>query len=133
MYKLVYAPEDQPDVRPIKQSGKMYRTYSGYMIIVRDKIELNLFVPEGFNCDLGSIPNLATALIGLKRDGAGRAAFLIHDYLYTHHTLINDRKDADLIMRQLLDHHGVKSWQVFLAYWAVRLFGEHAWRKADKQ
>jgi len=113
----------QPDIRPIGESGKLY-------LLAKDFTAHGITVPKGFRYDGASVPKIAW-LVGLGRDGVHRAASLIHDWLYVNDGEIDEgsytRKQADDLFRDMLKEYGVKSWHVFVAYRATRLFGWFWW------
>jgi len=79
-------------------------------------------VPAGFTTDLGSVPWWATWLV--PRDGKGRRAYVLHDWLYRY-TVVS-RKDADGIMRRAMKELGCgrRRWY---AWFGVRVGGMFAW------
>lgn len=80
-------------------------------------------VPTGFVTDFASTPPPIWWLIP-PWGKYGKAA-VVHDYLYLVKT--RTRKEADGIFREAMVVLGVPEWQVFVIYWAVRLFGWPAW------
>lgn len=150
---------DQPDFRPIKENGKIYRLESDYSAkwtyITRDHegfeyvSTVRIKVPKGFLSDGLSASRFA-AIFGMGRDGIHRAAVCIHDFLYDHkghfkagqnyHVYMGElgwvageglfsRKEADKLFYAMLRHYGVKSWHRWGAYVAVRAFGWIWWPK----
>jgi len=85
-------------------------------------------VPVGFRTDF------ASSWVGrfqlLSRKAAFSASAVLHDWLY--YEGIESRKEADRIFRDALRSQGASRYDVFKAYWGVRLFGEAAW-KAHRQ
>lgn len=81
-------------------------------------------VPTGFVTDFASTPPPIWWLIP-PWGKYGKAA-VVHDYLYMVKT--RTRKQADVIFREAMVVLGVPEWQVFVMYWAVRLFGWPAWQ-----
>lgn len=58
---------------------------------------------------------------------------VIHDFLYRYKKVSNrpiSREEADLVFLDLMREDGVSGSKALCAYWAVRLFGKIAWRKA---
>lgn len=121
----------QPDIRPIKESGQIYRSYEPFTIKVNGR---EIMVPAGFITDGASSPRLAWTLTGFARDGMHRAAAHIHDWLYENKGILPygqmnyDRKFADDVFHEMLKAYGIKSWHAWLAYKAVRIAGAAYWR-----
>lgn len=117
----------QPDLRPIKESGDVYRLYQSFYINVDG---LLIGADVGLVMDGASVPKAAWSL-GLARDGMHRAASFIHDILYINKGVMPGRtftrKEADKLFRDMLEFYGIKSWHVWMAYRAVRLGGGKAW------
>lgn len=103
-----------------------------------------IFIPAGVTYD-PSIPTWAESLVPEDRL---QAASLPHDVIYKLQGDTQDvlerkflggwipvkavgREYADRMFRAILREQGVASWRVFLAYRAVRWFGESAWREED--
>jgi len=138
-------PDLQPDLRPVKESGRLYRLMEDYSYTLSLRPLQRVKIEQGFQTDGLSAWRFA-ALIGLGRDGIHRAAVLVHDFLYvrsgrlTHEDYEEfhngvwcgqykgfSREDADLIFLQMLERAGVKSFHKYVAYYAVRLFGRFYW------
>lgn len=101
-----------------------------------------LKVPQGFECDLASIPRIIWWLISAHELGS---APILHDYLYhrkgyvtlterfkdNHVNIIDQpltRKETDDLWSALMREQNVGPYQRFVSYWAVRLFGWTYWR-----
>lgn len=80
-------------------------------------------VPEGFVCDLASIPAVARILFPVN--GEWTEAAVIHDWLYDQQ--IGKRKEADQIFLQAMKELGVSWWRRRAMYAAVRAGGWIAW------
>lgn len=81
-------------------------------------------IPEGAITDFSSIPALGRVLVRWSRvDVAG----VVHDWLY--HTGEMPRWQADRIWRlvAVAGEHHANSFQAFVGWWGLRLFGWHAW------
>ena len=116
----------QPDIRPIKESGDLYRLNENYPFEFRGK---SLIIPINFLYDGASGARLL-----FQRDGIHRAAALVHDWLYVHQGTLPDktkytRKQADQLFRDMLLQYGVKSVHVWVAYQAVRIAGRFYWNE----
>jgi hypothetical protein len=81
-------------------------------------------VPAGFNTDFASVPRwipIASALVGDR----AHAAAVVHDYLYTVHSVT--RLQADMVLREACAASGVPAWARWLIFSGVRVGGESHW------
>jgi len=109
----------QPDNRPIGR----------YTYVLCSAWNNNgVTVPGGFINDGGSVPRFAWSVTGLTPDGPGRAAWVMHDYLYRFG--IGSRLGADRELRMLLRAAGVNAMQAGIAYTAVRVGGARHFGRA---
>lgn len=85
-------------------------------------------VPEGFTCDMASVPKLLWWW--LPPLGRYAHAALLHDYLYSLHRLADlgeRRSRVDLSFLRQMKRDGV-GWRTrWVMYLAVRAFGRSAW------
>lgn len=98
-----------------------------------------LHVPAGFRTDLASIPRILWILPGFApMELGGGAPPIVHDWLYQHGGVCwrprmaavqFTRRQVDSVFLHLMQDMQV-GWRRFVAWWAVRLFGWFAWRKA---
>lgn len=90
---------------------------------------LRVTVPEGFHCDLASVPDFLLALFGGPW-GRWQRAGLFHDALYDKYrnSDIISRATCDQVFRQIMRSDGVPWLTRNLFYLAVRLFGGRYWR-----
>ena len=121
--------KEQPDIRPIKESGEIYMSYKPFTVFIND---FSITVPDKFRSDGASVPQWAWSISGLSRDGMHRAAAHAHDYIYEKKgigvaPIPFSRKMADMLFADLLELYGIKKWQVFVMYVSVRLFGGTVW------
>jgi hypothetical protein len=93
-----------------------------------------IIIPEGFRFDLASIPRPLWWLISPNELSV--AAALLHDFIYQHRGDLGEacvplhcfsRKDADLLLLEIMRKEHVWWWRRALAYPAVRLFGWLPW------
>jgi hypothetical protein len=85
----------------------------------------DVIVPVGFSTDFASVPQLLWNIVPpLGRYGD---AAIVHDYLYRTQT--TDRATADAIFLEAMEAKGVRWSQRQMIYYAVRLFGWHAWQQ----
>jgi len=87
-------------------------------------------VPKGFFTNFASTPKFLWPILP-PLDHYGKAA-VVHDFLYRTPEFGYTKHDADLILKEACNVLNVKSWKVFLLYYAVKLFGFHAWNKHRK-
>lgn len=127
--------EHQPDMRP--HGKRKYKLMHDYAIsLITNEMEVFLLkIPDGFICDLASIPRIAWTASGLTPDGLLRAAALFHDWPYRHKGKIEvfrlatrikietTRVDADKAFYDLMRAAGVSFYRANLAYYFVRMFG----------
>lgn len=86
-------------------------------------------IEGAFASDLGSIPAFVRGLPSLSPDGAGVAAFLVHDLQYYSRGLngLYTRKAADLMLRDGLQALGVGLVERNVIYAGVRAGGAGGW------
>jgi len=87
-------------------------------------------VPEGFECDLESVPRLVQILPGMEEVGKGAIPGVIHDWLYK--TGLVSKPEADSIYLEAMRQRNVPVLTRYAKYVAVRLFGGAAWRAHRK-
>jgi hypothetical protein len=117
---------------PLKQVPVSYNVAGEYWILLEDFTyedgNYKVTVPKGFKFDLASIPRLFWRLTAPHE--LGLAGPLVHDYLYRHGGYVPSgnfsRSDADWIFFNIMREARVPAWRRWIAYIAVRLFGERA-------
>jgi hypothetical protein len=82
-------------------------------------------VPIGFVTDFASIPRVFWTV--LPPDGTYTYAAIIHDYLYWDQSV--SKKDADMIMKFVMEEFKVDAASAATIYRAVDLMGQSAWDK----
>lgn len=108
----------------------------------KGSMKFTIIVPKNMNTDLSSRPGFAQRL-GFEKDGNGRRAYIIHDFLYyviefyggvmPPGTYVNElgepilsvwsRADADALFKKIMDEDNVKPVISKVTWGAVRLFG----------
>jgi len=91
--------------------------------------EREFFIPAGFRCDMGSVPEVVDWIIPACATKAD-PAYILHDFLYGQHRgggIKLSRLEVDLIFRQALIDCGVSKARTAAIYWAVRAFGWRYW------
>lgn len=120
---------DQPDLRPVKESGDMYRLFTEYKFTFLDR---EFCIPKGYQTDGASVPRWAYTLFGFLPDGVQRAAALVHDWLYEHKGELDGeyytRREADKLFLHHMNLAGLISWKARGAYLVVRLLGRKEWK-----
>ena len=90
-------------------------------------------VPEGFICDLASIPRLFTVIPGFAKYELGTQGPICHDYCYQNGGSVNGvkltRQRVDQLFRTFMLTDGVGRIRAWIAWCAVRAFGFLAWRR----
>lgn len=92
-----------------------------------DNTVASVEVPDGFRCDLASVP--AGLLWLCPPTGLHQRAALFHDAAYRQQK--TDRAMADAIFRTIMRRDKVPAWRRELMYFAVRLFGGRAWKQNE--
>ncbi|MBB5508183.1 DUF1353 domain-containing protein [Paraburkholderia atlantica] len=82
-----------------------------------------IVVPTGFVTDLASVPRVPIAY--MLAGGTSNEAAVVHDYLYTEHTV--DRATADAVLKEASAVTGVPAWRRAIMWAAVRAFGASHW------
>ena len=102
--------------------GKNWRL-DGPLVCYRGMDEKILIVPSGFVTDFASVPRIAWQLV--PPEGKYDNAACLHDYLYRTHQY--PQATCDELLKEAMQSSDVPAWQVFVIYWAVRLFGRFAY------
>ena len=110
-------------------NGKIWEVMEEFTYKVFNSTAM-ITVPVGYITDFASIPRLCWRLIGYPAGKYGKAA-VIHDFLYSSHRY--SRKRSDEILYEAMGVSGVVRWRRKIIYWAVRMFGMFAWKKAVKK
>lgn len=109
--------------------GRLWKLARDYTVRVPDGPTIT--VPEGFICDLASVPRPFWWYA--PPYGNYTSPALVHDYLYakTGEVLMFGltRCEADMIFLRHMRACGVRPTQAYLKYIAVRLFGWVVWNR----
>lgn len=146
--KSITATIVQPDAVPIADERYQLRSEWKQRMGI-DGAQYLWTLPRGFVWDGMSVPRFAWSLVGLTPDGIGRAACLLHDWLYefagaipsgscrlminasiyqiNHH--VWTRAEADQLFRETLRASGEDKVHIGTCYSIVRLFGKAYWGK----
>ena len=85
-----------------------------------------IIVPQGFQCDLASIPRPFWPIIGHPAGEYVEAA-VVHDFCYRRH--LYDRKTCDKIFLEFLKELKIPLWRRQSMYYFVRSFGWIPWKR----
>lgn len=127
---------DVPQFEPLV-NGKEWRVTKGFIYYLDgDKMQLGGYVkvPEGFVTDFASVPRLFWNI--LPPWGVYGKAAVVHDFLYQYKTYVDAygmtrkaTKDfADITFFNAMSVLDVKPWKKKVMYFAVKYFGNKAWR-----
>lgn len=138
---------DQPDIRPTTGFYPYVLRASYVYTWEAEGCLWRLNIPNGFPLDGISAPRWLWGITGITPDGLGRAAALVHDFLYRYDgqppagafqkQVGNDwvnvatawsREQVDKLFANILDLSGVSQFRRRMMYRAVRLCGWIYWR-----
>lgn len=136
----------QPLIMPIADYGlHTYELVFDYSYSwLAEGSEWEIRIPAGFRYDGISNPRLFWMVTGITPDGLGRAAALVHDWIYRHAgampegSFLKDgkacsdawtRKQTDKLFANMLDVSGVSKFRRRVMYLGVRIGGRFFWRK----
>ncbi len=87
-------------------------------------------VPEGFTCDLSSLPWWLRMLPSSTSWAVSGPAGALHDAGYRHFSIwLVPRKEMDLLYQDALIECGAKPWRAKIQRIGLRLGGWRAWRR----
>lgn len=101
----------------------------GPLVYESDLLKRTIHVPEGFETDFASVPQLFWNII--PPVGSYARGAVIHDFLYRSDYFT--RAEADQVLLEAMECTGVPWRERQTIYWAVRAFGWHAWRKDHQE
>lgn len=93
------------------------------LVYQSDLIKQTIVVPAGFRTDLASIPRLP--IIYWLMGATSSEASIVHDYLYTSHTV--NRAMADAVFREASAVIKVPAWRRWAIWAGVRIGGGSHW------
>lgn len=110
---------------PIPKMEPVFKKKDGWMLhedwhYTHPGLDLDIFIPKYFFCDLDSIPRIPYIYSFFK--GYARVSALVHDWFYA--TGLVSRDVADRIFYDLMILEGVHPIRAKLAYKAVSIFGK---------
>ena len=111
---------------------------NGIDAILDDPFEFSLngivsSIPKGFQFDWASIPQVLWGIF--PKMGLHSWGTLIHDWLYKTQEFNNkpcSKAFADVVFREVMKYYGVSLWRRNTMYYAVRIFGQSAWKTNRK-
>lgn len=86
-------------------------------------------VPFGFKSDFASIPRIFWPI--LSPFGNYAQAAVVHDLCYREGLFT--RKISDKLMKKGMKYLKVGYWQILIIYFAIRIFGKHAYRERKNE
>lgn len=136
----------QPLILPIADDGPhTYELVQDYEYQWQaEGADWTILIPSGFRYDGISNPRLFWMITGITPDGLGRAAALVHDFIYQYDGKLPvgafmkngnpcgdtwTREQADKLFANMLDLAGVNKIRRRLMYLGVRAGGWMFWRK----
>lgn len=75
----MYGFKESHVVLEVPQSGDIRKLLKG-LTYTSEAFSVQVYIPEGFKTDLGSIPQLLQGIF--PKDGKAMFAYILHDYLY---------------------------------------------------
>ena len=125
--KIIKLPKNQPKIQGYaKGMTRLLETFT-----YKSKNGKTYKIPKGFEFDGASIPQFVQDIIGGRFLPEFLAAATVHDYLYEKRK--GDRKEADLVLKELLLLNKVKKVRAGMMYAAVRMGGWYFWNKHDEK
>lgn len=109
----------------VVQAAKPDYWYVTASLTWTDDVFGTLTCPVGFRTDFASIPRALRALPFLDPNGLSRRPAVMHDWLYAWRVL--GKAKADQFLRAALIAEGASKATASAFYYAVDLFGGHAW------
>lgn len=80
-------------------------------------------VPAGFSCDGCSVPAFLWDSVSPQLDPRTLRGAIVHDYIYRGNVPEMNRKEADMLLRELIKEDGFPAFKAGVVYWGVRLAG----------
>ncbi|MBR7107709.1 MAG: DUF1353 domain-containing protein [Lentisphaeria bacterium] len=80
-------------------------------------------VPAGFSCDGCSVPAFLWDSVSPQLDPRTLRGAIVHDYIYRGNVPEINRKEADMLLRELIKEDGFPAFKAGVVYWGVRLAG----------
>lgn len=119
------------DIRLLRgqfRQGRQLYQLLGPLIYHSDLLKAQIRVPSGYVTDFASVPRLP--LTWLLAGGTGNEAAVVHDWLYTVHSVAGkpiSRAKADAVFREAIPASEDPNAPAPLMWLAVRLGGWAAW------
>ena len=80
-------------------------------------------VPAGFSCDGCSVPAFLWDSVSPQLDPRTLRGAIVHDYISRGNVPEMNRKEADMLLRELIKEDGFPAFKAGVVYWGVRLAG----------
>ena len=88
-------------------------------------------VPAGFSCDGCSVPAFLWDSVSPQLDPRTLRGAIVHDYIYRGNVPGFTRKEADMLLRELVKEDGFPAFKAGVVYWGVRLLGSGNFKGDD--
>ena len=115
----------RPMLEPSERMDGFMRFVKAFEIRYRGAVYT---VPEGFETDGASIPDLLTIFCGSKYRAPRVYAAFLHDFNYSGGDPEVDRAEADDLYRDMQIALGIPRWKAYLEWRVLRLFGWTHWQ-----
>lgn len=89
-------------------------------ILLRDFTYMGIVVPEGYIFNGSSVPRVFWWLYPPSYAPAWKAS-CIHDYCYSHYYPYISKRDADKLLKNIMNENGASKFSQWLFYTGVRL------------
>lgn len=92
------------------------------------RLQQKIIVPRWMHTDLASVPKIMRWLISVNEEH--RFASIVHDFGYGLGVNSSQPKEVwDELLFDFSKAFGTPKWKYYSLYWAVKLFGDEAWKK----
>jgi hypothetical protein len=118
-----------PKLRPVID-GSLWEVVEDWQCRLPVSPERHIKISAGFRTDGATIPRWAWSIIGHPMDPIYLRGALVHDALYSSHSL--RRITSDRIFRDLILEDGAHRLAAAMMYGAVRALGKAAWEDSNR-
>ena len=108
------------EIHPADKSGNIITLLDDISIVWRGQ---KYTVPAGFSCDGCSVPTFLWDSVSPQLDPRTLRGAIVHDYIYRGNVPGINRKEADILLRELIKEDGFSAFKAGVVYWGVRLAG----------
>ena len=107
-------------IHPADDNGNIITLLDDISIVWRGQ---KYTVPAGFSCDGCSVPTFLWDSVSPQLDPRTLRGAIVHDYIYRGNVPGINRKEADMLLRELIKEDGFSAFKAGVVYWGVRLAG----------